>query len=442
MVWTIAVPAMLTNLATALFGLADMWTIGRLGDAAAQGGVELGAKYMFGLLGVFNFLRTSTVALTAQAVGGGDREMQAATLARAFVVALGIGALLVLAMPLSIPFGLGLLAAGGAVHDHAQQYIEIRYWAAPAWLVNCALTGWLIGQRRVRAVLVVEVSANVLHIALDLLFVIGLHFGVAGVAMATLCSELLKFAALAGIVLCRPEGRAALGLAARRATWHRRALLRLFSLNRDLFLRTVLMTLGLLLFARVGAQQGATTLAANGILFQLLMLSTLILDGFESAAQVLCGEALGARSRDRFLAVLRATMLRAAIVALALAAIYALAGGWLAALFSTDPAVVAQCMRYVGWVAVLTVVGVVSYVFDGVFVGAGWTRAMLLTMMLALLAYLAMLWLVEPFGNAGLWAAYGVMLLLRGGGQAVALPALIRSSFGGRPTFSAAGTPG
>ena len=37
----IAIPSMLTNVATALFGLADMWVIGRLGEAAAQGGVCL-----------------------------------------------------------------------------------------------------------------------------------------------------------------------------------------------------------------------------------------------------------------------------------------------------------------------------------------------------------------------------------------------------------------
>lgn len=67
LVWSIALPAMLTNVATALFGLADMWVIGRLGDAAAQGAVELGAKFMMALLIVFAFLRTGTVALTAQA---------------------------------------------------------------------------------------------------------------------------------------------------------------------------------------------------------------------------------------------------------------------------------------------------------------------------------------------------------------------------------------
>ena len=85
---------MLTNVATALFGLADLWVIGQLGDANAQAGVEIGAKFMMGLLVVFNFLRTGTIALTAQAAGRGDAETQAATLVRAAGLALLIGAIL------------------------------------------------------------------------------------------------------------------------------------------------------------------------------------------------------------------------------------------------------------------------------------------------------------------------------------------------------------
>src|ERR1700709_1928698 len=104
----IPLASMLTNVATALFGLADLWVIGQLGDAEAQAGVEIGAKFMMGLLVVFNFLRTGTIALTAQAAGRGDEETQAATLVRAAGLAIGIGAILLALMPLAIPARLDL----------------------------------------------------------------------------------------------------------------------------------------------------------------------------------------------------------------------------------------------------------------------------------------------------------------------------------------------
>ncbi|KPH64794.1 MATE family efflux transporter [Novosphingobium sp. ST904] len=429
LLWSIALPAMLTNVATALFGLADMWAIGRLGDAPAQGAVELGAKYMMGLLNVFNFLRTSTVALTAQGTGRADRQAQAETLTRAMAVAMGIGVLLVCLMPVAIPFGLDLLEARGPLRESAGDYIAIRYWAGPLWLGNCVLVGWLIGQRLVRHVLVVEIGANILHIALDLLLVLVAKWGVAGVATATLTSELFKFLVLAAIVLRRPEARTAFALARQRTTWRRGELARLFALNRDLFLRALLLTAVLLAFARAGAQAGPLTLAANGILFQLFMLATLLLDGFESAAQVLCGEALGARNRAGFAATVRSALLWGGVMGLALTLAYAVGGKALAAAFNTDPGVIAATAVYAPWLTLLPLLGVSAYVLDGVFVGAGWTRAMMGTMLAAMAGYALLLWLLHPLGNHGLWAAFTMFFVIRGLGQAAVLPRLARRSF-------------
>jgi len=429
LLWSIALPAMLTNVATALFGLADMWAIGRLGDAPAQGAVELGAKYMMGLLNVFNFLRTSTVALTAQGSGRGDRGAQAETLARASAVAMGIGAILLCLMPMAIPLGLDLLEAEGALRENAGHYIAIRYWAAPLWLGNCVLVGWLIGQRLVRHVLVVEIAANAVHIALDLFLVLVVEWGVTGVATATFCSELFKFAVLAALVLRRPEARDAFAAARQRATWRRAELARLFALNRDLFLRTLLLTAALLAFARTGAQAGPVTLAANGILFQLFMLATLLLDGFESAAQVLCGEAVGARRREHFRMTVRSALFWGGVMGLALTLAYALAGRRLAAAFNTDPQVIAATATYAPWLTMLPLLGVSAYVLDGVFVGAGWTRAMMATMLAAMAAYALLLWLLHPMGNHGLWAAFTLFFVVRAAGQMIVLPGLERRSF-------------
>lgn len=432
LLWAIALPAMLTNVATALFGLADMWAIGRLGDAPAQGAVELGAKYMMGLLNVFNFLRTSTVALTAQGAGRGDPQAQAETLTRALAVALGIGCVLLCLMPLAIPLGLDLLEASGPLRANARHYIEIRYWAGPLWLGNCVLVGWLIGQRLVRHVLIVEIAANAVHIALDLFLVLVAGWGVTGVATATFSSELFKFALLAVLVFRRPEAGTAFALAGLRSTWRRSELARLFALNRDLFLRTLLLTAALLAFARTGAQAGPVTLAANGILFQLFMLATLLLDGFESAAQVLCGEALGADDRARFRATVRSALWWGGVMGLAITAAYGLGGKALAAAFSTDPHVIAETAIYAPWLVGLPLLGVSAYVLDGVFVGAGWTRAMMGTMLGAMGIYALLLWLMHPWGNHGLWAAFTLFFVMRAIGQAAVLPRLMRRSFSPR----------
>ena len=429
-IWAIALPSMLTNVATALFGLADLWVIGRLGDANAQAGVELGAKFMMGLLVVFNFLRTGTVALTAQAAGRGDAEAQAAALVRAAGLALLIGIALLALMPLAIPAGLDLLHARGGVAAEAGIYVGIRYWGGALWLLNAVVVGWLVGRRRVRAVLAIEVAANLAHIALDLGFVLGLGWGVAGVAAATLLSEGGKLLAALAIAAREPPFASAARLTRRRETWSRAALGALVRLNRDLFVRTLLLTAAILLLTRAGAFQGPLVLAANGILYQLFILSALILDGFESAAQVLCGEAVGGRDRALFARLVRALLLWGLAFGALISLVYALAGARFAASFSTDPAVVATTLTYYRWAILMPLLGVTAYVFDGIFIGATWTRAMLTTMGFAFACYGLLLLAAGPLGNHGLWLAFTLFLVARAGGQAVMLPRLERRTFG------------
>ncbi|TFI56969.1 MATE family efflux transporter [Sphingomonas parva] len=420
---------MATNVATALFGIADLWVIGRLGIAEAQAGVELGAKFMMGLLVVFNFLRTGTIALTAQAAGRADAAAQAAALVRALGAALLIGALLIAAMPLAVPLGLEALHARGGVADAAATYVGIRYWGGALWLVNAVLVGWLIGRRRVRAVLAIEVAANLVHVALDLLFVLGLGWGVAGVAAATLMSEALKLVA-AALVAAREEPAAlARQLSRQSATWERAALGALFRLNRDLFLRTLLLTGAILLLVRDGAMEGPVVLAANGILYQLFILSALLLDGFESAAQVLCGEAVGARDAARFRRLVRDVLLWGLGCGALISLVYALAGAPFAASFSTDAQVVATTLTFLPWAMLLPVLGVSSYVFDGIYIGATWTGALLVTMAIAFAVYAALLLVTGPLGNHGLWLAFALFLAARAAAQAALLPRLIRRGF-------------
>ncbi len=181
-----------------------------------------------------------------------------------------------------------------------------------------------------------------------------------------------------------------------------------------------------------GRAAGAVILAANAILYQLFILSALLLDGFESSAQVLCGEAIGASERATFTRLVRRILAWASLFAVIIAGLYGLFGSRLASSFSTAPEVVATVERHIGWALLMPLVGVASYIFDGVFVGAGWTRAMLLTMAVSLAAFVASLALAAPLGDDGLWLAFCLFLFIRGAGQAAALPLLLRAGFSSR----------
>ncbi|WP_338445700.1 MATE family efflux transporter [Pelagerythrobacter marensis] len=428
-IWAIALPAMVTNVATALIGLGDMWIVGRLDDAATQGAVDVGARLFAMLFTVMNFLKTGTTGLVAQAGTRSGTAEQAAILLRGATIGLAIAAALLLAKPLLMPALLDALGARGDVLAAARIYADIRYWSAPGVMLNLALVGYLVGQRRMAAVLVIEVVYNLLNVALGLWFVLGLDTGIAGVGWSSFIAEYAKLAILAAFVARGSHG-ATLLAAAREKTVLRWASLRPFlSLNRDLFLRTVVLMIALAALTRLSAERGAVVLAANGILYQMFVFTALLLDGFENAAQVLNGERRGAEDRAGFAAYIRAIMVRgmgaAALVALA----FALLADPVLASFAATPAVARAAQEQAIWLVLIPFAGVAGFVFDGVFVGASWTRALLLSMLGASAVYALTLWFAWPQGNWGLWLAFTLFLVARAAFQAAMLPFLLRRGF-------------
>ncbi|MXO53056.1 MATE family efflux transporter [Erythrobacter pelagi] len=433
-IWAIALPAMVTNVATALIGVGDMWIVGRLGDAPTQGAVDIRARLFAMLFVVMNFLKTGTTGLVAQAgtrsEGGAGGEAQAALLLRGLVVGVTIAALLLVLKPVLLPRLLGVLGAEGGVLGAARIYADIRYWSAPAVLANFALVGFLVGQRRMRAVLAFEVAYNLLNLALGLFLALGLDWGIAGIGWSSFVAEYAKLAAIALFVLRGETGRA-IRAAARSASILSLTKLRPFlSVNRDLFLRTVVLMIALAALTRLSAERGPVVLAANGIFHQLFVLMALLLDGFENAAQVLNGERRGADDRAGFTAYMRAILWRGFALAACVSLALALFAGPLIDAFAATPAVAETGRSYAIWLAIMPFAGVAAFVFDGVFVGASWTRALLVSMIGAAAVYALSLWLTWPLGNDGLWLSFVLFLALRAGFQLVLVPRLLRQEFG------------
>ena len=416
---------MVTNVATAMIGIGDMWIVGQLGDAPTQGAVDVGARLFAVLFTVMNFLKTGTTGLVAQAGTRSGQGEQAAVLLRGLLVGLAIAALLIIAKPVLLPLLLDALGADGNVRGAAGIYADIRYWSAPAVMANFAAIGFLVGQRRMKTVLLVEVAYNLLNVGLGLWFVLGLDWGIAGIGWSSFIAEYAKLLVVAVLLLGGAGGKA-LVERARQGGIARIADLRPFlSINRDLFLRTVVLMIALAALTRLSAERGAVVLAANGIIYQLFVFTALLLDGFENAAQVLNGERAGADDREGFRAYVRAIMLRGMATAGLVAIGFAILADPILASFAATDAVRQAAQEVAPWLIVIPFAGVAGFVFDGIFVGASWTRALLLTMLGAFIVYVLALWLTWPLGNHGLWLSFTAFLLARAGLQLAFMPRLI-----------------
>jgi len=405
----LAWPILLSNCTIPLLGLVDTAVLGHLPDGRYLAAVALGAVVFSFMYWGFGFLRMGTTGLAAQAWGLDDRQGLGRIILQAFMLAILLGLALQLLRPLA-PLLLSLLDASPDAEQLAQGYVAIRLWSAPAVLAQYVVLGVAIGLGRTHVVLWLLVLGNGINILLDLILVLGLGMTVNGVALATLTAEVT--AAIAGMIwlllTCRE-----LKIPLQRPTPDPAAFKKMLQVNADLFVRTLALLLALAFFTRQGAAQGNQVLAANAVLMQLVMLSSYLLDGFAQAVEGRFGNAFS-RSHREAKQVYQAGRLLSVITALVLTLAAWLSGEALIHLLTDLDEVRELASTYLPWLWLLLPISMWCYLYDGVFIGATWTAAMRTSLLISLAGYLVAWWLLQDYGNHGLWAAFIVFNALRG----------------------------
>ena len=418
-------PIILANVSVPLLAAVDTAVVGHLPEVYYLGGVALGAMLFTYIHHLFNCLRMGTTGPTAQARGAQDHLEVRAMIGRALLLAGVIGGLLIALQVPILGLTFWLIDASPEVERYAREYFLIRVWSMPAALAGYAIIGWFYGLRDVRTPLIVQVVANVINIGLDFWFVFGLGWAVTGVAAA---SVIASYASLAlGLYFVWRTLRVLPGRGHARVL-DRARLIRMFTINGDLVLRTFCVVSVLGLFMAKSAELGDVTLAANQVLHNFLVFTSYGLDGFAHAAEAILGEAIGRRDRASFQRSLKVVFFWAGLVGVLNMAIYAVAGHGLIALLTGIPEVRAAAGAYLLAPIVLPIIAVWAYTYDGVYLSATRTTAMRNTVMLSFAAYVTLLFTLVPvYGNTGLWIALGVFLGLRGLLLHLLYPSLLRT---------------
>ncbi|MEO5757421.1 MAG: MATE family efflux transporter [Mesorhizobium sp.] len=426
-VLAIAVPMTLAYLTTPLLGLVDTAVVGQFGDAALLGGLAAGALIFDVVFTSFNFLRSGTTGLVAQAFGREDALEEQAVFWRAVLIAVIAGIVLAALSPMIAVGGQWFIDGGPRVSEAMDTYIRIRLLAAPFSLINYAVLGYVLGRGEGGLGLMLQLVLNGINIALCFLLGLRLGWGVAGVAWATVAGEFL--AMLLGLAIVVRRFRRAPRLPRHRLL-DTKAFLRMLSLNRDIMIRSFSLLAAFALFTRQGAQFGTVTLAANAVLMNFFLVAGYFLDGFATAAEQLAGRAIGARAGEPFRQAVRLTLFWGFALAGAATLVLLLGGANLVAVITTSLDVRAVADVYLPWAAFTALSGVLAFQMDGVFIGATWSRDMRNMMLLSFLAFVAALLTLAPaFGNNGLWAALHVFLLVRGLSLLAILRLRVRTAF-------------
>ena len=426
-VLAIAWPTTLAYLSTPLLGLIDTGVVGRLGDPALLGGLAVGAILFDIIFTTFNFLRSSTTGLVAQALGAGHEEEQRVVLIRSLLLSGVMGAAVLLLAPLISTVGLWAMDVPEAVEQATLAYFTIRVLAAPLTLINYSVLGWMLGLGQARLGLALQLVLNGSNIVLSILLGLVWGWGIEGVAWATVIAEGLAVCVGLSIAWLRLSG---LGKVAWAAVFESTALIRLFGVNRDIMIRSFCLLFAFAFFTSQGANFGEVTLAANAVLMNFFMIAGYFLDGFATAAEQLAGKAVGARHRPAFDSAVRLTLVWGFGLAILASLVFWIGGPFVIDLLTTNQEVRQVARQYLLWAALTAVVGVVAFQMDGVYIGATWSADMRNMMLLSLVAFLLTWYVATPvWQNHGLWLALEVFLGARGLSLYARLPRRAKETF-------------
>jgi putative MATE family efflux protein len=399
----LALPALGALAAEPLYVLVDTAIVGHLGTEQLAS-LAIAATVMTTAFTIFNFLTYGTTAQVARLHGAGHAGEAAQLGAQAQWLSVLLGALLLVAIAgLARPLVV-LMGGEGEVADGATTYLRIAALGAPAFMLASAGQGYLRGIGDLKTPLLILVAAQAANVVLELLFVYGFDWGLAGSAWGTVIAQLGMGCAFLAVQL--------------RAGWQRPVLARMRSLMRigsEIAVRTTALLGAFLVASAVLARIGPASLGAHQIAFQLFVFLALVLDALAIAAQVMVGRMLGAGDA----AGARAAAGRMIAWSVALGAAFGLVllalGDLVPRLFTGDDAVVGRAHEIWWLFALMMPLNGAVFALDGILIGAGDTRFLMWGMLAAAAVYIpvALLALAYDWGILGVWFGLAGLIAVR-----------------------------
>jgi MATE family multidrug resistance protein len=410
----LALPNILSNISVPLLGIVDLSLMGHLGSEVHINAIAIGGLIFSFIYMSFGFLRMGTTGFTAQAYGQKNETESILVLSRSLLLAFSIAFALLLLQEIVLYIALELIQSSKEVAFYAKQYYAIRIFAAPATLGLYAITGWFIGRQDTKTPLFLALLVNLANLGFNLLFVKVFHMKSDGVAWGTLLAQYLGFAS--GLLIIFFRYKSLFKHWKLRATLQKEALKAYFHVNKDIFIRTLLLISSLSFFTAASARINDHILAINTLLFQFFLFFSYFIDGFANAAEALVGKYIGRQENQELHSLIRQLMRWGLYISLPFSLLFFLFGVDIMTILTDIPHLIKESEIYFVWVGLIPIISFAAFIYDGIYIGATQAKAMRNSMFIAsVLIYVPLYYILSiPFGNHGLWIAFLAFLAARG----------------------------
>lgn len=406
-IWQLAWPIILSNITIPLLGLVDTAMVGNAADTQAIATVAIGSVIFDFLFWGFGFLRMATTGLVAQ------QPHNAMHFYRSALLALLLALILIACSPWAYLIS-QLFSNKAQIQAELTRYLSIRLFSAPATLLNYVILGYCFGRQRTKLAWALLTFTNILAIFLDYVFVWQLHLASSGIAYSNVIAQ-TSGAIVGGLALYKLylNQHSLSDFWPRLFDWP--AIKRLAQLNQDIFIRTLVLMTTQAFFTYQGTQLGLTIVAANAILMHLQMICAYGLDGFAIAAESLVGNAIGQADSKQVFITIKGCSSWSFIVAMLFSILFLLGGNYYLSVMTDIELIRATAKHYLPWLIALPLLSLPSFLLDGVYIGATWSKPLRNTIVFAAFFMFLPIWFVtQSWGNHGLWFAYCSFIIGRG----------------------------
>lgn len=410
----LSIPIFVSNLAIPMVGLVDTALMGHLASEKYLAAISIATSVMTMILWSFGFLRMSTVGLVAQLFGMKQFKEIFFTVMRNIIVAVGISTIIIF---LKTPI-LQLIEISFNTSTSTQQlieeYISIRIFSAPAELCIYVLIGFYLGIQKTKISSILITFYCILNILLSSIFVIVYDLEIYGAALGTLISAYITLFSFLVFSIYYLKDKF-IFFSDFNKIFNKKKYLRLFNINFDIFLRTVLLTFAFLWITYLGSKLGESYLAINAILLQFIIIASFFLDAYAFSTESLVGFTIGKKIKKNFLDLVTNSFQLSLFTSIIISLIYLLSFKYIINFLTDLDYLKYLAYSYVLWVIIIPPFASISYQFDGIFIGASQTAEMRNGMIISVLLFLISSdYLTSILGNHGIWLSLLFFMIMRG----------------------------
>ena len=408
-----SIPVFFSNLAIPLVGMIDTGLMGNMGETKYLAAISIATSVMTMIIWSFGFLRMGTVGIVAQLFGKGDYREIVKTLIRNFLLAIIIALTIILIKPIITGSIKYFFSISLETHSLIDIYLSVRIFSVPAELNIYILVGFYLGIQKTKISSLLIVTLSILNIVFSSFFVLSMNLDVFGVALGTLIASYITVTIFLLFTYHFIVKKFQIIPAFNKIIVSSKVL-KLFNINFNIFIRTILLTFSFLWVTYLGSKLGEDYLAVNAILIQFIILASFFLDAYAFSTEGIVGFAIGRKNKKSFLSVVKNSIQISFITASIISVIYLIFFKQIVNVITDVDILRFISYKHIIWMILIPPVASFCYQLDGIFIGASQTKEMRNAMIISVASFIIIsIYFTKQFGNHGLWFSLLIFMALR-----------------------------